>query len=182
MKNIIIASREIFGFWKYRGLFAVISGAFILFEMWLANYSLILFVYRHNAFLWYDKISILGSAIKIVMVDFTVGTQLLMYLIALLVGLNFTLLIYYLKQRIALQSAAGTSVFGIALSILGVGCTSCGSVILSSLFGFAVTTKILTILPLRGKEFSLLAIGTLLVSIYLTAQKIVNPLVCKTKI
>ena len=36
------------------------------------------------------------------------------------------------------------------MSFVGVGCSSCGSVVLSSTLGFATTTKLLSILPLRG--------------------------------
>lgn len=178
IKNIYFALAQVFKDKKYLVLLVAITSGFTLFEMWLANYSLILFVYRSNAFSWFDKISILWETIKLAVTVFTLGEQLFMYSIALLVGINFTLLIYYLKKRIALQNAAGVSTLGIIVSLVGVGCTSCGSVILSSVFGFAATTQFLSVLPFRGKEFSLLAAVTLGVSIYLIAQKISNPGAC----
>src|SRR3989344_4842906 len=67
----------------------------------------------------------------------------------------------------------------IAVSFLGLGCSACGSLILSSLIGLTATTAVIDWLPLEGLEFGLLGIFILLLAIYLTAYKISAPNDCK---
>jgi len=55
-------------------------------------------------------------------------------------------------------------------------------VILSSLIGFGAATRLLTFLPLNGKEFNLLAIGVLAFSTYWIMKKIVDPRACHVKV
>ena len=167
--------------WKYRLSVFGIAVAFALLEIWLTSYYIILSVYQLDAFSWRDRISILWSTIPLFLADSTLITQVFTFLTALLVGLNITLLVYFIRKQFTLQSAVGTSGFGIFMSLLGVGCSSSGSIMLISVLGITASIKLLKALPLQGKEFSLFAITMLLVSIYLIAQKIVNPPTCKPK-
>lgn len=166
---------------RYLWLALCITITFALLEIWLASFSIILFVFHNETFAWRDRLSILWSAVVIFFDQFTLTSQIITILIAILIGLNITLLIYYFRKRLALERAAGTSVIGIFLSLVGVGCTSCGSIVLSSVLGFSLSTKVLTALPLRGTEFNLFAILILLTSIFLITQKISGPLTCKIK-
>lgn len=88
---------------------------------------------------------------------------------------------YYFKFRYRLEKEAGMSAIGIFSGILGVGCASCGSVIITSLFGIGMTASVIGVLPLRGQEFGLLGIVFLTVSIVILSQKIQQPLVCVPK-
>lgn len=178
MKNVAMVCRDLLKLSKYRVAVLGISLVFALLQIWLTSYSLIIFVYRSDAFSWRDRVSILWSAITLFFGDLTLTAQVFTFLTAFLIGLNITLLIFYFRKRLAERPPTGASVLGMLASLLGVGCTSCGSVVLSSMVGFTATAKLLAVLPLRGKEFSLFAMGALLVSIYLLAQKIANPL-CK---
>lgn len=72
----------------------------------------------------------------------------------------------------------GMSLFGTMLGLVGVGCASCGSVVLSSIFGLGATAGFLALLPLRGLEFSFISIILLIVSITLVSKKIIDPVVC----
>lgn len=182
IKNVIIACQEILRVRKYLLMFLMIGIIFALIEIWLANYSVLSFVFRSPVFSWSNKFSILWSTIGTFFTQFELFSRITVVLTAVLIGLNSTLLIFYFKKRFALQGTTGMSLGSIVLSCVGVGCTSCGSVILSSFLGFAFTTKVLATLPFQGKEFSFMAIGILLISIYLVAQKIVNPLSCKIEV
>jgi len=75
----------------------------------------------------------------------------------------------------------GMSALGVATSMLGVGCASCGSVVLTSFIGFGSATAVLGFLPFRGQEFGFLGIGILLFAISLTIRKINQPFVCEVK-
>lgn len=69
-----------------------------------------------------------------------------------------SLLIYYFQKRFRLEKTAGMSTVGMLSGLLGVGCASCGSVIISSLIGFGATASVIGVLPLRGQEFGLLGV------------------------
>lgn len=90
--------------------------------------------------------------------------------IAALVGVNLSMLTYYVRtQDLTLREGSG-SVGGLVLGTLGAGCASCGSAVLvgvASLFGGAGA---LTLLPLDGLEFSLLAVPLVLLSTYWIAH------------
>ena len=68
---------------------------------------------------------------------------------------------------------------GIIAGFIGVGCAACGSVILSSIFGIGATAGFIGFLPLKGQEFSLLAVGILGFSNFMISKKILDPAICK---
>jgi len=77
-----------------------------------------------------------------------------------------------------MERSAGTSLVGMITGLLGVGCASCGSVILSSVFGVGATAGFIGVLPLRGSEFGLLGVALLLWANYSIALKVQQPLIC----
>lgn len=106
---------------------------------------------------------------------------LLMILVTVtLFGINVSLLVYHIKtqKKVLLSQNSGLSAAGLILGIIGVGCASCGSLILFSLASFVGAGSFLSILPLGGEEFGLLGIALLLVSNYLILKKISAPKVC----
>lgn len=105
-------------------------------------------------------------------------SQLLTYLVAALSGLNVALMVYYFKERFSFQRAAGVGLFGLLTGVFGVGCSACGSVLLSTVFGAGATAGLLGFLPFQGLEISMLSIVLLLASTYYLAKKIQEPMVC----
>ncbi len=175
------ALQAIFQSWKYRLLFAGSTVLFWLLQIWLAHYALISFAFRTDVFSWKDKVNVLINTIIMFFTTFPRDVQALALLTAVLVGCNITFLAYYLRRQVRTLRAAGSSLAGVMISLVGVGCSACGSVVLSSLIGFGAATRVLTILPLRGKEFSLLAISILAVSTCWVIKKILTPAVCRVK-
>lgn len=101
-------------------------------------------------------------------------------LVAILFGLNVSLIVYHLKlqkARLGGRDAAKSSA-GLILGLLGVGCASCGSLILVTLFSFIGAGGILIYFPLHGQEFGILAVLILLYSNYSVLKKIDAPLIC----
>ena len=95
-------------------------------------------------------------------------------------GINLALLVFYLRKRLAVGREVGASAGGLIVSALGVGCASCGSVLLTSLLGFSAGAAALAALPLQDAEFTLAGIGLIVASIAMLAKRINDPLVCKT--
>jgi len=87
-----------------------------------------------------------------------------------LIGVNLALVSYHLlEHRVSLRGGSG-SIGGVVLGTLGAGCASCGSALLVGLLSLVGASGLLTALPLDGLEFALLAVGTLLLSIYWVAS------------
>jgi len=63
---------------------------------------------------------------------------------------------------------------GLVLAVLGLGCASCGSLILTPILGLAAG-GLLAALPLGGGEFAVLGIGLMLWSLYVLIKKIDQP-------
>lgn len=164
-------------FW-YLGLAALTGLFYFSFAIWLPNISLnfkFLFSSNFNAS---QKLKFFWSTFGYFCTGFTLFSQIIIILTAILIGLNITLLVYYIKHRAKCLRSAGLSVGAVIISIIGIGCSSCGSVILSSLIGFGATSSVLGILPFGGKELGILSILILIFSIILIYKKIKTPFVC----
>lgn len=99
---------------------------------------------------------------------------------SMLFGINISLLVFYIKQqkKVLLSQTPGLSALGLLFGVIGLGCASCGSLIVFSLFSFVGAGAFLTVLPFNGAEFSILGILLLLASNYLVLKKISAPAVC----
>lgn len=111
--------------------------------------------------------------------NFTILSAVTTVLTALLFGVNISIVAYYVrKKKIILEkSGVATSTFGLIIGVLGIGCASCGS-LLVSLLGLGGA---LVFLPFGGQEFGVIGVLLLLFSAYTLLRTISNP-VCKLKV
>ena len=162
-------------------LSAVVTLTVIAFAAWLPNLHLITRTMASSTMTLWQKTNLLTSLLGSLQTNFTPLSRTVTFISAGLAGMQVSLLIYYLRQTARLQQSMGMSALGVATSMLGVGCASCGSVILTSFIGFGSATAVLVLLPFRGQEFGFLGIGILLFAISLTIRKIDQPFVCEVK-
>jgi len=127
--------------------------------------------------LW-QKTNLLTSLLGSLQTNFTPLSRAVTFVSAGLAGVQVSLLIYYLKQTARAAQSMGMSAVGVTASMLGVGCASCGSVVLTSLIGFGSATVIVGSLPFRGQEFGFIGIVILMFAISFTLKKINQPYVC----
>lgn len=162
-------------------LLAAAASFWLLFvAAWMRNFSFLWFLWsspqfslgaKLRVFVWtFDNLALNTAPLRLV----------LLIVAALLAGTNLAMLVFYIRKRIAVGHAGGMSVGGVLISAFGVGCASCGSVLLTSWFGFSAGAAALAALPLQGTEFSLIGIGLLLGSIVVLAKKIDSPFMCNT--
>ena len=170
---------------KYLAVAIAIALIVIIFAAWLPNLHLIIRTMTNQTMTLWQKTNLLTGLLGSLQTNFTPLSRLVTFISAGLAGIQVSLLVYYLRQTAKLQQSiglpagkAGMSALGVATSMLGVGCASCGSVVLTSLIGFGSATAVLGFLPFRGLEFGVLGIGILLAAIYFTIKKINDPLVC----
>jgi len=163
---------------KYLAVAVVVSLVVVALAAWLPNLHLVTKTMASSTLTLWQKTNLITSLLGSLRTNFTPLSRLVTLITAGLAGVQVSLLVYYLRQTAKLQRTMGASVVGVVTSMLGVGCASCGSVILTSLIGFGSASAILGVLPFRGQEFGFLGIGILMIAIYLTLKKINDPLAC----
>lgn len=140
------------------------------------------FASEHNALI--EKMSVLISLYgSLISANTLLGTSLV-FVVVFLTALNVTALTYYIRRAQKLTKGFKRTQAGSILALIsgafGIGCAACGSVILTGLATSLGVTGLLALLPLHGAEFSIIAIGLLLISIQYLLQKIHDPLTCRT--
>ena len=171
--------RKIFRQPKYIVVSLLVALLLIAFAAWLPNLHLITKAMTSSTMTLWQKTNLITSLLGSLQTNFTTLSRNLTILSATLTGVQASLLIYYVRRSILIQREVGASVAGMASSLLGVGCASCGSVVLTSIIGFSSATTLLGILPFRGQEFGFVGIAILLGAISFTLRKINQPLDCE---
>lgn len=164
--------------WRYVVLALTMAMILLFVAIWLPNISFLRYILTSPAFSWSARAGILWASWGNLETNFTPATRILALAIVLLAAINVSLMVFHLRQRVVIAKEAGASLAGTLLGLVSVGCASCGSVILASIFGVSATVGFLGSLPLRGLEFGILSIGLLLVSIVSVAKRIASPLSC----
>lgn len=159
-------------------LFLISSFLFFLLSVWMRNLSFLWNLIFSSKSSLLTKLKVFEWTIDFLRLNYTALGETIMITTAFLVGLNITLLTYYFKRRVILFREAGASAFGVIAGTLGVGCVSCGSVILTSLFGYTASSSFLGAFPLGGLELGIIGVILLSLSIVLIAKKIYSPFVC----
>ncbi|MDO8572603.1 MAG: hypothetical protein Q7S11_02405 [bacterium] len=153
------------------------------FVMWLPNISFISSVFENMNVSWSDKIIFLFILLESITTNFTVLGAFSTVLIALLFGIQIALTAYLLIERSFIVAGKSTvaSATGVGMGLLGIGCSACGSLILTAILPAIGVSGVLALLPLGGAEFSLLGVLMIALSVFFTARYIMRPAVCNPK-
>ncbi|MEK7603569.1 MAG: hypothetical protein AAB461_00410 [Patescibacteria group bacterium] len=182
IKNLQTAFGKVFANANYIILAGALAVGAFVFAVWLPNFGLIGDVFSSSSVPLAAKIKIAVSLLGGISTNFSFLSAGYTIAIAALFGVNMAMVIFFLKQsrmRLAGQDVA-TGFGGIASGILGIGCASCGSFILSAALSSFGAAGALAILPLKGGEFGILSIILLLFSLTAISKRIAAPLVCKS--
>lgn len=147
--------------------------------VWLPNFSFFDKVIFSSGYTLYGKMSLVAASFEYFGSGFSLTEKILTILNAVLIGISLSLGAYYVSNRAAALSLTGLSGLGIIASLLGVGCSSCGSVLLSSLIGISGAAEFTHRLPFGGYTFDIAGTLLVLASIYFTAHIISKPAVCR---
>lgn len=154
-----------------------VSVAFVAIES--PNFNLIFEVFKTFGFVASIKtaISLLGS----LQTNFTLFSATYTLLIALFFGINMSLFVYYYKKYKHMKKLNGvkTSTLGIIAGTLGIGCASCGSLVIAGLFSVLGIGGVFDLLLFGGQEFAVIGLILLMVSTYYLLKNIHKPVVCK---
>jgi len=98
------------------------------------------------------------------------ATGSVLLLVSLLVGVDIALVAYHVREHRLSAEGGGGSLIGVLLGTLGAGCAACGSAILAGVLSLFGAAGLVTLLPLDGLEFALLALAALVLSIHWLAD------------
>ena len=141
---------------------------FLLFLVWLPNLYLLKELFFSKKMGFGEKFLLIFNSFDLINGNFTLVSAVMMLTIAILFSINLALIGYYIQCQKRFLPTGGFSLLGALSGTLGVGCASCGSVVLS----YLGLSGAITFLPFGGREFRLLAIVLLISSLYVTARKI----------
>lgn len=97
-------------------------------------------------------------------------TGAVLLLVSLFVGVDIALVTYHVREHRLSAEGGGGSLLGVLLGTLGAGCAACGSAILAGVLSLFGAAGLVTLLPLDGLEFALLALVALVLSIHWLAD------------
>lgn len=97
-------------------------------------------------------------------------TGTVVVLVSLLVGVDIALVAYHVREHRLSAEGSGGSLIGVVLGTLGAGCAACGSAILAGVLSLFGAAGLVTLLPLDGLEFAILALAALVLSIHWLAD------------
>lgn len=161
---------------KFLLLSILLFFSFLFLIIWIPNFPVFKLIIFSQKISLFEKFRFLITSPNILVSNSGAASIALTILVLILTSLNITLLVYFIKRSKTLPGRnIGINVLGVFPGLLGVGCSSCGSLILSllGLSGFAA------ILPFRGIEFSFVGIFLLIFSIHNLLKSIANVDSCK---
>ena len=174
MKDSFSVLKDVFGNWKYLILAVFISLIFYFINVLIANFSSIKSYFSMSLFLGMKFFLVLSLGFRETILPSSFAS---MIVIGIFLGMLSSLITY---KTIMIKGVSGKigifGVSGIFLGILAPGCAACGIGLLSAL---GLGSAVLTFLPLKGLEISLLAIGILGFSIVKISKDIKKGIVCR---
>ena len=170
---------QVFSNKKYALLCSIASLLVFFVIIIIANWGLVIGLFNPSIPLEVKKIFIYNF--PFIALENTTPTLLtLNIIISILVGLNITLFVYYInKVKNAIDgSGVATGSLGLIFGAIGIGCLSCGSILIGAILTAVGATAGIAIFPLHGLEFSIISIVLLGASALIVAKKINKGLTC----
>lgn len=174
------ALRTIFGNWRYVLLSGITAGFAFAVAVWLPNLKLLFSIFTDPRVSVIDKLTLPVNLLGSIASNFSMLSASYTIVIAILFGINVSLIIYNLKlEKLRFLGAGGAvSGLGTVSGVFGIGCAACGSLILTSVFGTVAGAGIGAFLPLKGGEFGIIGVMLLSAATYLLARQVSKPTVC----
>jgi len=158
----------------------VVFGVVLFGALLLPNMSLLVNVAFNSGISFVDFLKLIFNLLGSIKSNFTIYSAIYTILISILFGLNVSIVTYYIidyKNKLE-KSGVTTSTFGIIIGAFGIGCASCGSLVLTSFLSLLGIGGSLAFLPFGGQEFGFIGVVLLSLSTYLLLKKISKPKIC----
>lgn len=171
------ALRAVFRQPRYLVLAGVLGSAALALSVWFNNVPLLRLTLLSPGFTLVGKVLLLGRLLGGLVTGFSGLTMFLLLVMSVIFGVNGALLFYSFSHR---QRAAGSgsSLVALVSGVFGAGCASCGTYLLGATLASVGAGGLLPLLPLGGREFLLVSIILLVVSIMWSSRSLVAAGVC----
>lgn len=173
------ALRQVFSDGRYVLLAAVTGLATFVLATWFANLGLVWQIAISKPIPLTDKLAILVALVGSIDTNFTGFSALSTIAVAALTGANIAMMAYAFRLRQTRKEVTAASLSGLASGFLGIGCTACGTLVLSPALTFFGAGTLIALLPFGGEEFGGLGVLMLGLSLVLCARKIALANACQ---
>ena len=167
--------KQVFGKWQYLMTVIAVFLVFYSANVLIRNLSIVRgYLFHVGLFQSLELFLILFVEFKDTM---TTVSFVSLILIGLLFGVFIGLIVYKTKMLKNVSGNKGIfATVGIFLGVLASGCAACGIGLLSV---FGISAAVIALLPFKGIEFSILAVGLLSFSIIEITKNIKKGIVCE---
>lgn len=179
---IIQASKKVLGNWRYAALSIGVSVCVFCIAVLLPNRELLASIFFHANMPFVQKIAFVFSLLGSIETNFTVFSAVYTIIIAILFGMNMSLMAYHVRHRAqeVRQGGIATGIAGFASGVLGIGCAACGSFLFGAMLPFlGISAGAFMLLPFGGSEFGALGVLLLIISFYQISRAIMMSGVCR---
>jgi len=157
---------------RYLALSMFVMLVMMIMFAWLPNWGILSKTILSNKVSWSIKLNLAIGLAGSLFTNIDTFNLVLLTIGGWLTGVQTSLMVAQIGEKMKMGKVAGLGIVGMIGSLLGVGCSACGSIILTSVFGVSGAAVIFGYLPFKGVELGIVGIGILLLSIGITAKKL----------
>ncbi len=178
LNDLLLALLLVFS--RPHGMLAFALGSALIWTIasWLRNLSLLGLIFTQPSWTLGERATFFFSGWATPFLNAPTLTVVFLIATTILAGVQTVFVLHLIWGKVAATQAAGKGIVGTLLALLGVGCSACGSVILTSILGTGAAAGLLAFLPLGGSEFAILGALILLALVLHTARQIAHPTMC----
>ena len=177
---MLVAFKEVFSNFYYVSISLIIAIVIFTIAVIFPNIGFVKAVIIMDGISLYDKALLVFSLYGAIQTNFSLFSATYTILISIMFGVNISLLVFIIKKRAGVRFGKNTSTnyFGLIAGALGIGCSACGSLLLTSLLPFLGLGSFLAILPFGGEEFGIISVVILIYTTVSLSKQINKPQVC----
>lgn len=173
---------RVFSKGRYTALAAILFFLGLTTTLILPNASLVWQVISLETVSIWSKLVFIASLYGSIWTNFTLTSAFYTLLLLVMFSINTCLFLFYIRRMQKVTKGHGRlkagSTLGLVSGAFGIGCATCGSVILTGLAASLGATGLLVALPLKGGEMAVVGILLLAWTIHYLSKKINDPFVC----
>lgn len=159
---------------NYLLIFIIVAVVVFVILVLSSNMQLIFSIISYPDVSIFTKIGIIFELIGSIHTNFSNFSIFSIVTVSILFGINISAIWYLIKESsgILYNKSVISTGGGIVSAVLGGGCASCGTLVITPLLSFVGLGGILSFLPLGGQEFNILAVVFLSLSLLGIFKKI----------
>ncbi len=158
---------------------AVVAAAlFVTIVVIVTQFQVLRYLFTAPTFTFLDKMNAFFASFGALQTNFGSIQKIILVLSAILFGITIASVVYYARRQFKAVRSAGYSMIGAVIGILGVGCSACGSVIITAVLGTSASLFVAQYFPLKGLEFSIIGLVIMVFALRSILDKVVTGGTC----